>query len=293
MEINNPNYLNDENKQIDNIGNHISDFINLKILGNGYFGTILKMKSKINNQIYAVELIKIESIDESEKIKIMREQKILSSISHPNIVKLCTTFQDDKYFCLVTEFFSSQNLESFVEKFKEQNQNGYINQDLVIKIFKQILLGLSYLHSKRIMHRDLKADNILIDENNNIKISGFKISAMYGEGFGILSSRGSRVGRIDYACPEILNSQAYDLKCDIFTLGYTMYYIMNYQLPSNLSRGENGEIKRIDNIKSNDKYDIKLVELVNRMFRENPSERPSSLQALQELEVIEKNIKSY
>ena len=292
MEINNSNHLNDVNNQVDNIGNQISDFINLELLNNGYFGTVFKMKSKINNQIYAVKLIKIESIDEREKIRIMREQKILSRISHPNIVKLCKTFQDDKYFYFVTEFFSSQTLESFVEKLKEKNQNGYINQDLFIKIFKQILLGLSYLHSKRIMHRDLIADNILIDINNNIKISGFEISAMYGEGFGILSSRGSRVGRIDHVCPEILNSQAYDLKCDIFTLGYTMYYIMNYQLPSKVCR-ENGEIKRIDNIKSNDKYDIKLVELVNRMFRENPSERPSSLQALQELEVIEKNIKSH
>ena len=140
------------------------------------------------------------------------------------------------------------------------------------------------------MHRDLTADNILIDANNNIKIANFEISAIYGEGFGPLSSRGSIVGRIDYACPEILNSQAYDLKCDIFTLGYTMYYIINYQLPSNANWGENGEVKRNDNIKSNDKYDIKLVELINRMFRENPSERPSSLQALQELEVIEKNI---
>ena len=141
------------------------------------------------------------------------------------------------------------------------------------------------------MHRDIKPDNILIDANNNIKITDFGISALYKQGYDFLSSGNTRVRRPDYVCPEIIKGQHYDYKCDIFSLGYTMYYIMNFELPAKtFFNEEDQQVKRIPNQKYNKNYNIKLVELINKMYRDNPSERPDTSQALKELELIEENI---
>ena len=275
------------NNQSNSIGNQISHFKRLDKLGEGSFGVVYKMKSILNNQIYAVKQIEMPKGDNIKKdiIKLMREATIMGNICHPNIVRLYTAFQDNKYQYFVTEFIEGQNLEDFVNKYKQQGQ--HLNQNLVINIFKQILNGLIYLHSNGIMHRDIKPDNILIDAYNNIKITDFGISALYIQNYGFLSGGRTLVGRPDYVCPEILLKEPYDIKCDIFSLGYTMYYVMNCDLPSKIDNFGN-RIKK-NNLNYNN-YDRKLVQLIERMYRDNPIERPTANEALNELLFIEKNI---
>jgi len=213
----------------DDFRNQISDFILLQEVGSGKFGKVFKMKSKINGQIYAVKsLQKTKNINKykSQIRDLMREQLIQSNVDHPNIVHLYGDFEDNEFYYLVSEFFDGISLEKFIKK----NNNSF-NENLIINIFKQILEGLVYLHGKNIIHRDITPDNILIDNNKNIKITDFGLSAIL-RGHGILRLKFSRVGRPDYSCPEIINSQKYDFKCDIFSLGYTIYFLMNRQLPS-------------------------------------------------------------
>ena len=276
------------NNQSSFIGSQIDHFQHLCYLGKGSFGIVAKMKSLFNNQIYAVKYVDIPKGDNmmEENIKIMREAIIMGNINHPNIVRLYTAFQDNKFQYFVSEFIQGQNLEQFVSKHKQQGQ--HLKQNLVISIFKQILNGLIYLHSNGIMHRDIKPDNILIDAYNNIKITDFGISALYIKHYGILSSRGTRVGRRDYVCPEILLNKPYDFKCDIFSLGYTMYFIMNYDLPS--ITDSDGNRMQKNNLNFNNNYDRNLVQLIERMYRDNPAERPTANEALSKLLIIENNI---
>ena len=135
-----------QNNMNNPIGNNISFFEEIEQLGKGQFGEVHKMKSKINNQIYAVKFIKIP-VDQNENIqyeniKIFREKVIQSNISHPNIVKVYNTFSDNQYHYLVSEYVEGTNLESFVKIVK--SQGGRIPQELIIKIFKQILNGIIY-----------------------------------------------------------------------------------------------------------------------------------------------------
>ena len=277
---------------MDSIGNKISDFINLKKIGKGQFGTVYKMKSKINNQEYAVKLVPIPKGQTKKTISLIRENFIMNNISHPNIVRLYRTFQDDQYYYFVSEYVRGSNLKDSVNHFQQKYQNRYINQDIIIKIFKQILSGLQYLHKMGILHRDIKPDNILIDHYFNVKITDFGLSVIFNQGFSFLSTNYSRVGNTDYVCPEIINGQPYDYKCDIFSLGFTMFFAMNFHLPALSDYNHSANIlNRYPSKIFNDYYNRQLVQLVDRMYEGNPSKRPDTSECLSQLEIIEKTIK--
>ena len=271
--------------------NQISDFECLAPLGHGRFGQVYKMKSKMDGQIYAVKMVK----KPGEKINLKREKYIMGQLSHPNIVKLYGTFEDSNYIYFVSELIQGKNLEVYVQNFQQFNPNKHIEQKIIIHIFKQILITLNFLHENGIIHRDIKPDNILIDNNNNIKITDFGISAIYKNGYGDYSYNNTVVGRSDFLCPEMINNQPYDYRCDIFCLGYTIYYMMYFTLPS-ISKiykdnSNNEKIHRIDSLEIKDTfYNKRLIKLVKSMFSNNPYDRPNISFALKELNDIENEI---
>lgn len=271
---------------MDSIGNNISDFELLKELGRGQFGVVKKMKSKINGQIYAIKVINQPKNKEEQK-SVIREEFIMDALSHPNIIKLYKTFKDVDYIYFVSEYIDGINLEKYVINFRKNNPNSHIDQNFVLDIFKQILIGLTFLHDKEILHRDIKPDNIILDRNNNIKIADFGLSAFYKKGYGELTYNNTQVGRPDYVCPEILHNEDYDHRCDIFSLGYTIYYIMNFHLPSKTTE----KLQRIDSSGAEDNfYDERLKKLVRKMFNYKQEDRPTAMMVLNELESIRNSI---
>ena len=289
--------------KLQNIGYNLSDFQEIKdsekrytILGKGNFAYVEKMKSNKNNCIYAIK--KLDRNNENFKEKdFIRETNIMTKLNHVNIVKFYGYFKDkekiNKYkeiyqenqecqnemvdkeiLCLVLEYVQKGSLKNYKEK------NNKIEQNFIIIIFKQILNGLKYLGSKNILHRDIKPDNLLLDENYNVKISDFGISALFSEYpdqvENPLISRNSAVGRVDFIAPEVKVRNAYDFRVDIYDLGLTMLYLMSSENPITLYiELYNNKINtKIDFNKIYNNYNIYLQKLVKRMASEDKNNRP-------------------
>ena len=113
-----------------------------------------------------------------------------------------------------------------------------LEEKIVIKLFKQLLEAIKYLHDRSIIHRDIIPDNILLDENYNVKISEFGISALIKDN-NILNARKDRdlfsehttKGRLDFVCPEMFTRNDYDYQANIFPLGLTILYLMSFVKP--------------------------------------------------------------
>ena len=271
-----------------NFGSNINDFIDLgeAPLGEGYFALVKKMKSKINNLCYAIKIIPKSKVKKEKHI--VREKIFQKLINHKNIVKLYGNFEDQENYYLVLEYVENDSLQKKIDKHINSFNNKnieLIREDLVINIFKQIIDALEYLHSINIMHRDIKPDNILFDKFNNIKITDFGLSAILKqswEDFFLdpnLYSGHTSLGHKDYSAPEMAAGEdSYDFKCDIFSLGLTIFYLMTFKLPFySYIDNENRLIrKHIDGVYISDFYSSELRNLVYKMISENPKNRPSA-----------------
>ena len=271
-------------KYLDHIGIQLSDFEEIKkdqknyfILGTGNYGYTEKMKSKKNNKIYAIKKLTTQ-MKLKDKINFRRETEIMIKLIHENVIRFYGYFKDkekkDKYkeiceeinkkrnseidlddikedkevFCLVMECAQNGSLESYyddyINRFKDKEHFLPLDEKLIIKIFKQLLNGVNYIHSKGVIHRDIKTDNLLLDENNNIKITDFGISALYKgnneyedededkqKKDEMLFCGNTAIGRLDILSPEMKKKEKYDYKVDIYNLGLTMLCIMSYENP--------------------------------------------------------------
>ena len=306
-----------------NIGTKPEDFEEIEskedkkpytILGMGNFGYAEEMKSKLNNKIYAIKKLPVKN-DLSKNlfrdyINFIRETTFMLSLNNQYIVKLYGYFQgmekinklkeiyknhkrqlyqndtnDKNMYFLVLDFMPNGNLEHMNKSYRQQKK--YLEQNFIIKIFKQLLLGLNYLHINGIVHRDIKLDNILFDEKYDIKISDFGIAAqlnLFSNPSSPLESLFTIVGRMDFAAPEIINNIKYDYKVDIFSLGLTMLCLISNTYPIKL---KNKKRFIISNDIDTNKYNEYLIKLIKRMIVENPSLRPSAKDAFEELNYIE------
>ena len=242
---------------------------------------------KSTKKIYSIKIYsqKIFQSFESE-IDYTREKSILFDISkrnNTNIPKLYNTFEDNSNRYLLFEHIQGQNLKDYIEAQKQP-----LNENIVIHILKEMLKTLIFLHDEcYIMHRNVKPSNIIIDEKNNIKLIGFHFSAYLKNNNHVLVSGKSPRGARDYVAPEILfgNPQTldYDYKCDIFSLGYSIYYLMNKELPTQ-TKIVNSKMVRIDNPLKNNNYSPWLVKLVESLYSTDAKKRPTDSEALKILE---------
>lgn len=193
------------------------DFQLIKEIGRGSYGNIHLVTLNQTKQKYAVKQInkKINYIQENEKEKnIYNEKKILKYLSHPFIIKLQFSFQDEDNLYLVMDYISGGDLSSYIHNYKN------FNEEIAKFYLSEVYLAIRYLHSKNIIHRDIKSENILLDSNGHIKLIDFGTSK---KGVDNIHLTSSFVGTPECLPPEVLQHKPYGFSYDWWCFGILMY----------------------------------------------------------------------
>ena len=252
-------------------------------LGKGSFGSVFKVQNIKTNEIRALKVIKKTSIIyQDDDHKFLKEIEILIKLEHPNIIKIYEYYTDDINFYLITDYISNGELYNYVYKAKSFNerQTQYI--------MKQVLCAVNYLHLNNIAHRDIKLENILVEQeitSNDEQLLNVKLID-FGTSNYVKTENTNyftvKVGSPFYMAPEVLNKK-YNNKCDIWSCGVIMFMLLRGHPPF---KGENQEelFKSIQNdiINYNEMTEISELakELMSKMLERNVDLRYSADECL-------------
>jgi len=174
-----------------------------------------------DNKKYAMKKVNLASITQNQKKYILSELRIISEHNSPYLIKFYNSFVQDDNLCIVMEYCEKGTLYNIVK-------NNQLDNKTIWKYFSGVCGAVEYLHKHNIIHRDIKATNILIDNYNNIKLIDFGISKILNN---YLKFTKSFVGTPECMSPELLKNIFYDYKVDIWALGIILYFMTHKKTP--------------------------------------------------------------
>ena len=223
--------FNKESFVLKSSGNIAKKYLKIKDLANGTYSKIYVVQNKTDLKLYCCKEILKNKVVDLNKFK--NEINVLSKVDHPNIIRLYEVFEDDRYISLIMEYCQGGELFKKINELAENDQS--FSEKEAVKVFKQLMLAVSYCHSVGICHRDLKPENILFLNKNPdspVKIIDFGLSKIFGELKPIMKGNkieknimSLRVGTAYYMSPEVLQGN-YDNKCDIWACGVILYIML-------------------------------------------------------------------
>nr|XP_017036851.1 serine-rich adhesin for platelets isoform X3 [Drosophila kikkawai] len=195
----------------------------IKKLGQGTYGKVQLGINKETGQEVAIKTIKKCKIEaEADLVRIRREVQIMSSVHHPNIIHIYEVFENREKMVLVMEFAAGGELYDYLSERK------VLGEEEARRIFRQVATAVYYCHKHKICHRDLKLENILLDEKGNAKIADFGLSNVFDD----QRLLGTFCGSPLYASPEIVEGTPYQgPEVDCWSLGVLLYTLVYGSMP--------------------------------------------------------------
>ncbi|XP_039693055.1 serine/threonine-protein kinase Nek11 isoform X3 [Pteropus medius] len=248
-------------------------------LGSGSFGTVYLVsdkKAKQGEELKVLKEISVGGLNPNETVQASLEAQLLSKLDHPAIVKFHSSFVEQDNFCIITEYCEGRDLDYKIQEYKEAGRTFPEGQ--IIEWFVQLLLGVDYMHERRILHRDLKSKNIFL-KNNVLKIGDFGVSRLL---MGSCDLATTLTGTPHYMSPEALKHQGYDTKSDIWSLACILYEMccMNHAFTGSNFLAIVLKIVEGDTPSLPKRYPKELNAIMERMLNKNPSLRPSAIEIL-------------
>ena len=264
---------------------YIGKYQIIKKIGEGSYAKIYKVKKDSSDKTYVLKNIPVSEEDYSSMKEILNESSILSTCDNIYVVKYYDSFFYSGTFNIITEFCPYGDLFGYIKFYKERGSK--IEEKIIWIIFIQLSLGLSYLHHKKILHRDIKTKNIFIKNNLTVKIGDFGIAK-------ILNSTSSYahtfIGTPYYISPELCKDQPYNDKSDVWSLGCVLYELCTLNHP--FEGGTQVEIyEKIMTQKFkaiSPEYSLELKKMVDLLLEKDGKKRPKMKDILRMKCVIDK-----
>ena len=266
----------------------------IEIIGQGMYGKVYKALNKYENKYYAIKTLNFQNISQKERLNIETEINLLQELKHPNIVLYKESFIDkNQNLNIVTTFCEGGDLYQKIFK----SQKNYFQEKEIINALIQLLLGLSYIHDKKIVHRDIKTKNIFIQNEHTLCIGDFGIAKIFNSNNNNNKNTNlnKMVGTPLYMAPECFKQdKKYSYKSDIWSLGCCIYEMCNLKhafegqffpaVSIKISEGKRLPLNKI--------YSKELRNVIDSMLNLNPRNRPT-IASLIEKTFLKKYVAEY
>uniref|UniRef100_A0A8P0PD82 non-specific serine/threonine protein kinase n=1 Tax=Canis lupus familiaris TaxID=9615 RepID=A0A8P0PD82_CANLF len=244
-------------------------YVRLQKIGEGSFGKAILVKSTEDDRQYVIKEINISRMSNKEREESRREVAVLANMKHPNIVQYRESFEENGSLYIVMDYCEGGDL------FKRINaQKGILFQeDQILDWFVQICLALKHVHDRKILHRDIKSQNIFL-KDGTIQLGDFGIARVLNSTVELARTC---IGTPYYLSPEICENKPYNNKSDIWALGCVLYEMCTLKHAFEAGNMKNLVLKIISGsfppVSLHYSYDLR--NLLSQLFKRNPRDRPS------------------
>ncbi|XP_048880454.1 serine/threonine-protein kinase Nek11-like isoform X1 [Brienomyrus brachyistius] len=259
-------------------------------LGRGSFGTVFLVRDTEvaeGEYLKVLKEVPVGDLNPDETMQVQTEAQLLAQLHHPSILKFYSSFLEKDIFCIITEYCEDGDLDCKLEELRQTGAR--LPESQVAEWLVQLLLGVHYMHQRKILHRDLKAKNIFL-KKNIVKIGDFGVSRLLN---GSCDLATTFTGTPFYMSPEVLSHQGYNSKSDIWSLGCLLYEMCSlerafkgHSFLSVVMKILEGPVPPLPQ-----SYSKELGAILEGMLSKDPAVRPSAADLLK-MSFIEENMQS-